>query len=141
MISTSKLRELLDEEADMNRQRLEHCNRCHTAIKSDTVTWDKDRPIAVYQPPLTCPVCRDDDYDAEPSEKKAKPSPEKALLCLCKYVGCEVEFYSRPSWYKRQQSIVRSTGNPWMPVLIDKDLAKTEALLQEEELVSIRNTD
>lgn len=137
MISGSKLQELFEEEADMNRQRLEHCNRCHTAIKSDTVVWERDRPIAVYQPPTSCPVCRDDEYDAEPTEKKARPAPEKALLCACKYPGCEAEFYARPTWYKRQQSIIRSTGNPWMPVLIDKDNEKVQSLLQDEENIPV----
>lgn len=129
--SAEKLQNLIKEEEEMNRQRLEHCERCHAAIESATITYDKDRPVVIYLPPNNCNVCKEDHYDITPTSRL--PKPEDSLLCRCAYPGCEKEFYCRPSWYKRQQSIVKSKGNIWMPVLIDSDAEKVERLLNSPE--------
>jgi hypothetical protein len=132
-----KLRVLLREEEEMNQVRLEFCNRCHSAIRSETYEVLPGRPILLYKPPAVCPVCKDDQYFRDPSQMQSLPTEKNGLLCRCKDPECGMEFYCRPSWYKKQQS-VNDDIRVWMPELIDPDKNKVQRLLKESntELVA-----
>jgi hypothetical protein len=129
--------EIEREDSEMNEQKLEHCERCHSALKSDTYVFDPKIPKVRYSPPRRCNTCKSTNYQAGEVVSAYLPNEDEGLLCKCKFPGCEKEFYNRPSWYKKQQETANATGNPWMPVLIEKDQAKIDRLLSDQETTSV----
>jgi hypothetical protein len=133
MASGNRLETLISEEEEMNQVRLEFCNRCHSVLRSETFTVDSDRPIITYQQPIRCSVCKDNEYYEDPSNMQGLPNESNGILCRCQNPECGIEFYSRPSWYKKQQSIKNQELLRWMPVLIDPDKEKIDKLLNDQQ--------
>jgi len=137
-MASNCLQNLIRDEKEMNQVRLEFCNRCHTALRSETYTVLQDRPIIVYGPPNRCNVCKDDEYFNDPQTMQGLPNETNGILCKCQDPDCGIEFYSRPTWYKKQQAIKNKDLLRWMPILIDPDKEKIDRLLnnQPEELLA-----
>lgn len=136
MLELEDLNSLVRETGEMNQQKLEHCGRCHSAIKSDTYSFDPKRPVIFYEPPKRCNVCKSTNYDESEIVEAYLPTEEDGILCKCKYPGCEKEFWNRPKWYLRQQEIVLNTRNPFMPELADTDPERLKRIDCEPELAS-----
>src|SRR5688572_28035661 len=107
------------EESEMDQQRLKFCGRCHTALRSETVVYDPQRPIVHYKPPPRCNVCKSINYQKDTVVDSYLPTEKDGILCKSKDPDNPVEFWNRPSWYRLQQELAESQGNPWMPLLID----------------------
>jgi hypothetical protein len=137
-MSIGRLESLVRDEEEMNQVRLEFCNRCNSALRSENFDVLEDRPVIVYKPPVLCAICKDDEYYIERDKMQSLPNKENGILCRSKNPDNPIEFYCRPSWYKKQQGIKNKNLLRWMPELIDPDREKVERLLndQEEALIS-----
>lgn len=122
-----ELKELIEEETEMNMQRLPECKRCHSAIRSNTYTYDANKPVIIYSPPTWCSICNSVHWQAEDVKEEFLPTEEDGILCLCKYPGCGEQFWNRPEWFLEQEKAA-AKGNPWMPELIDKDPTRLKRL-------------
>lgn len=110
-----------------NSQKVKHCQICHSCFLSHTYIWDKKNVLAIYKPPLRCPVCNNKSY----LNKKDNPLPKEdnSLLCQCVYNTCQEVFYNRPLWYQKQQEAIIVSNNPFMPILVDNNFDKVDELL------------
>jgi len=135
-VQQHELEGLCREQSEMNQQKLKFCARCHASIRSETVVYDSLRPIVHYQPPPRCNCCKSTNYEKDNVVESYLPSEKDGILCRCKDPECRKEFWNRPSWYKLQQQMAESQGNPWMPELIDKDPERLKRLENEAELIS-----
>lgn len=129
-MSAETISKLCQEELEMNRVRLEHCNRCHTALKSDTYISDEEKPQIIFISPALCSTCKDVDYSGDRSKKDRLPTEKTGLLVRCRHTDCGGEFYIRPSWFKKQQAVENPALKRWMPELIDPDTEKVKRLLE-----------
>lgn len=122
----------IDKEAiEMDKQEGKHCERCHAVIISNVYNWSNDYPVVSYEEPKRCQVCKSTNYRKDDLQEGYLPKPEEGLLCKCQHPKCEKEFFNRPTWYRSQQEISDTQGNPWMPILIEQDQAKIDTLLNE----------
>jgi hypothetical protein len=138
MVSNGRLQSLIRDEEEMNQVRLEFCNRCNSALRSENFEVFADRPIILYKPPIICAICKDDEYFIDRDKMQSLPTSENGLLCRSKNPDNPIEFHCRPSWYKKQQATKNQDLLRWMPELIDPDTEKVERLLgnNQESLVN-----
>jgi len=131
--ATQEVSKLCRTEEEMNKQRIEHCNRCHNPIHSRGGHYDTQKAYFIYDIPKECTVCRNEDWADDPSEMNGLPNEKNGILCKCTHPECGKVFYSRPSWINRQRSIAKTTGNPWMPEVLETDPEKIKLINPNNE--------
>jgi len=116
------------QQLDVNMIFLYHCFRDHVVMRSNKYEKVKDLPAITYKAPSFCINCRDENVN-EKNVRRYLPSIEDGLLCKCRFISCEEEFFALPSWvlfYPTEKHFPEL-----QPVLIEKDAAKIKKLIPD----------